>query len=164
MSTAATPPMDLWEAADEARKRGMEAAARTSGEEWGRYADRFIRRYLRTHSDLHVDDLWGAGLEVPPEERALGKVIAALAREGVIAKIAIANIPGAFAARASVKSNGQVKLVWNSMVYEGTRPAHATADLVGDMRAALETALPLVPTELTAEFRELIERAGGWRK
>ena len=41
-----------------------------------------------------------------------------LHRDGWIAKIPVDGVPGAYAAKASAKSNGQVKLVWKSCAPE----------------------------------------------
>jgi hypothetical protein len=113
-----TDDMELWQAAEQARKAGMRSASDHNGSEWERYARRLIIGLLRDHPFFHTDDPWHHGLEAPPEKRGLGPVIDRLQRDGWIEKIPVPGVPGAFAAKASARSNGQVKLVWKSCAPE----------------------------------------------
>jgi|688.fasta_scaffold761548_2 hypothetical protein len=153
---------DLWTLAEarEAAKAGMEQAAETCGDPWLDYAHGFILDHLDRRQFLHVDDLWETGLDVPANLKGLGQVIARLKREGHIQPIRIANIPHAFAARPSVRSNGQVKLVWKSMRYRGPmREAGELHELLADMREALTALMPSAPDK--DAVAKLIVRAGG---
>lgn len=118
--TLALHDMDLWELAEERKRIGMEQVAESNGNEWQVYARRFIVGFLRDNPTMHADDLGYAGLKDPEKGSAkgIGNVIADLARDGWIAKIPVDGIPGAFAAKASARSNGQVKLVWKSCAPE----------------------------------------------
>ena len=115
----------------QAAQSGMDAAARTNGEPWNEYAEQFIRDYIREHRLMHVDDLWKAGLEKPTNLRGLGQVVSRLAKAKLICKIPVPNVPGAYAAKGSNKSNGQCKFVWWSTAYGSIIGAPADLELGG---------------------------------
>lgn len=106
--------LELWKSADQRRKSGVEQSAETSGESWKDYAVEFVRRYLRTHAELFVDDLWTAGLIEPRSPRALGAVIQEAVKRGWIKEQALAN---GVLAKPSVRSNLQLKRVWRSLLF-----------------------------------------------
>lgn len=97
---------------------GGDTAAANSGAEWIGYATGFVEQWLRTHRTLFCDDLWAAGLIEPESLRAFGAVLAAAARNGWMEKIPV-GVGGAVMARPSVRSHGQLKPVWRSLVFEG---------------------------------------------
>ena len=54
--------------------------------EWRITAWAWLLDYLATHAEFFPDDVWEAGLEVPPERRAFGPLVQRAAREGLIVK------------------------------------------------------------------------------
>jgi hypothetical protein len=100
-----------------AANRGMQIAADHAGQPWQDNALAALRRYLRLHETMFVDDLWDV---LPPcdSDRALGSVIQNAARQGWMAKLKVPGVhPDAFVARPSVRSNGTPKPVWRSALY-----------------------------------------------
>jgi DNA polymerase len=95
----------------EARHRRDEALARVESaaeQHWMDTAWEALTRYLETHPQFFVDDLWSTGLPEPRESRALGPVVLRAAREGLMRK------SGHF--RKSVRSNMTEKPVWTSLI------------------------------------------------
>ena len=102
----------------DARKRGEEGANRAadaSGEEWVEYARAFLYKYLTSHQYMHVDDLWDAGLDTPVSPRGLGQIMMYAARKGWMRQM---THMGCVLAQSSVRSNGQLKAVWESLLYK----------------------------------------------
>lgn len=79
--------------------------------EWRVEAFAFLTEYLRTHREMFVDDLWTAGLPVPPELRALGALFNRAVRAGLMRKTD-RYLP-------SVRSHLSPKVVWRSLSFEG---------------------------------------------
>lgn len=99
------------ELARSAAIRGMIASSLTAGDQWRSEALAFIREYALTHRFVFCDDLWEAGLPPSESDRALGSVLLALSRFGVIRNSG--------ERRESVRSNNSsAKVVWQSLVYE----------------------------------------------
>lgn len=107
------PDLLSYAEAEAARDAGMTTAETSAGETWQTYAVRFIRNYARANPTVFVDDLWEAGLERPPQPKALGPAVRAAARTGIIEKT------GDY--RPSRSSNLLPKPVWRSLVHEGSR-------------------------------------------
>lgn len=103
------PDLLSYAEAEAARDAGMTTAETSAGEDWHRYAVRFIEDYAARHPLVFVDDLWEAGLERPPQPKALGPAVRAAARAGIIEKT------GDY--RPSRSSNLLPKPVWRSLVY-----------------------------------------------
>lgn len=102
---------DLFTAAEE-RDHALDIVAHGAGD-WLPYAVDFIETYARTHQTVFVDDLWSAGLDRPPNAKALGPAMLKAARSKLIAKT------GEY--RPSTSSHLLPKPVWRSLVY-GSRP------------------------------------------
>ena len=139
---------------------GMDQAAESAGEDWVRYAEQFAENYAKTHPFVFVDDLWEAGLNSPAQMKALGPAMARLFRKGVLAKVPIAGLPGAFAARASVRSNGQVKLVWRSRLYQGETPWPPEGRMIAEMSAILQGVRSTLPEWAGPWADRLLAEAG----
>lgn len=104
---------------DEAQQVGyarMAEVSAHSGRKWMEYAEEFLDDFLRTHPEMHVDQLWAAGLKAPAtgDGRALGQVINNAANDKKMARLRAA---GGVVARPSVNSHGQLKAVWRSRIY-----------------------------------------------
>ena len=95
---------------------GIQESADASGTEWQIYALAFVHEYLTGHATLFVDDLWADGLAEPISPRALGAVMLYAARKGWLSHQE--TLSGDIIARPSVRSNGQLKAVWKSNLYE----------------------------------------------
>ena len=94
---------------------GAEAAADTAGDEWAAIALDMLRGYLTTHATMHVDDLWQS-LPSVSSPRALGAVVMRAKAAGWMTQ---ATHDGCVLARPSVRSNGQLKAVWRSHLFDG---------------------------------------------
>lgn len=96
---------------------GATLASEAAGIEWLDYATEFVRTYLEQHDFLHVDELWDAGLAAPVSPRALGAVMKHAARSGWMEPIEsnLFGVPGEVC-RPSVRSHGQLKRVWRSLL------------------------------------------------
>ena len=106
-------PIDI-NTAKAQRDLGILLSESASGEEWHEYALLFLRWYLRNNADMHVDDLWDAGLQAPKSPRALGAVFQHARRERwMTQRIA----EGGIVARPSIRSNLQLKPVWRSLIH-----------------------------------------------
>lgn len=97
-----------------AAEKGIAAAAEHSGPDWCDYAFSFVEDYLRNHKTLFVDDLWEAGLSRPASPRALGHVLQLAARSEYMAEQREGDC---ILARPSKSSNGQLKRVWRSLIF-----------------------------------------------
>ena len=85
--------------------------------DWHEYAVAFLKNYLETHETMHVDDLWTAGLEVPPSPRRLGHAITTARKSGWIGYI---RTQYGVVARPSRHSNMGLSAVWHSNLYNQT--------------------------------------------
>lgn len=104
--------------AEEAASRGMQRAAKKSGDVWVTYAVGFITKHLGEHSTMHCDDLWEAGMKIPKSPRALGVAMRQCAKLGIMSEQVV---NGGIVARRSTTSNNQLKRVWKSEIYTGTK-------------------------------------------
>lgn len=102
------------------RDVGMDRAASGAGTGWSEYATDFLREYLLTKPTMHVDDLWEAGLQSPPDsasKRALGAVINRAKKNGWVESQLHG---GGIIAKPSNSSNRALKAVWISKLYQGS--------------------------------------------
>ena len=107
--------MNTPEQASENKVAGMASSEEHSGQAWHKYACGFVREYCRTHRTVFVDDLWTEGLIEPVSLRALGSVMTHALKEGWIVQM---NHNGYICSRPSVRSNGQLKAVWISKIFD----------------------------------------------
>lgn len=103
------PSMPLESRARVERDSAMAAVEEHAPDEWKTEAWGFLSEYLRTHQFMHVDELWDAGLPVPPELRALGALFNRAVRAGYMAKTD--------RYRPSVRSHLSPKVVWRSLLW-----------------------------------------------
>jgi len=110
--------LDAWARAEEGRRRGMAEVELHAGEPWNLYARRWVVAWLCGHEELVGPELWGHGLERPPNTlRALGPVLAWAARAGLMERTGRTT--------PSVLSHLSPAWVWRSLVF-GRRPEDVT--------------------------------------
>lgn len=103
---APRPPTEGARLAQEARDLGLAQVEANAPDEWKAEAWAFLCRYVESHREVFVDDLWAAGLPRPHEARALGAVVLRAARQGLV-------VPTG-RHRPSTASRGGTKPVWRS--------------------------------------------------
>lgn len=88
LTTEEEEALDRYEEAKEGRRlrdEGMATVALNAGSEWARRAMIIVLAVARATPDgFTTDDVWRAGLEKPHNGKALGPVMAGLARQGLI--------------------------------------------------------------------------------
>lgn len=103
----------LWEGAQLQRDFALASAEEHAPIGWNDTAYQFLEGFLREHAEMHVDELWDAGLPAPPEQRAIGAVIQRAARAGLMRRSG--------RTRPSVRSHLAHKPVWESLIYAGPK-------------------------------------------
>lgn len=76
-------PRDPHEAGRQARDHAIERVGRGAPTEWMKRAHEIIRKVASRQGEFTADDLWGEGLEVPPEPRALGAAMMQAVRDHI---------------------------------------------------------------------------------
>lgn len=109
--------MASYEQAARKRDEGISLSADNAGD-WVHYAVRFIEQLLRNNPTLHVDEVWDAGLEPPPQGsgRALGQAMRSCSKRNLMS---YQEVDGGVIAKQSVRSNLQLKPIWKSNIYFG---------------------------------------------
>ena len=102
------------EEARAARDLGIARGDAAATEAWTHEADGFLYHYLMTNSSMFCDDLWDAGMPVPPGDmRKIGGVYKRAFLAGLMEKSG--------ETRPSVRNNMGHKPVWTSLIYEEER-------------------------------------------
>lgn len=108
-SRVVTPKRDLTTARAE-RDEAMTSVAKHTPAAWLLYAWDWLQGYLATHAEFFPDDVWAAGLDEPPNARALGPLVQRAAREGLIVRTD--------RMRPRTRGHTTPGIVWKSLVYE----------------------------------------------
>lgn len=93
-----------------ARDRALVAVAEGAPQDWMEDAERTVLAIARRRAEFTADDIWATGLCSPPEPRALGAVMTAAARAGLIART------GRFQATARAKRHAAPIAIWRSLI------------------------------------------------
>jgi len=107
--------LDLFTAAEQARDEALVAVEEHAPIGWTDEAYAFLEAYLRAHAEMHVDDLWAAGMPEPREMRALGPLFKKATNRGLMAKSG--------RSKPSVRSHLSEKPIWTSLVCASERRA-----------------------------------------
>lgn len=100
-----------------ATQDGIDKSSATSGEEWRAYAMGFIFEYCQTHSEVFVDDLWGAGLIEPYTPLSIGSAIRRARTNGWIKPLMLGDY---YLTKIShAHGHTQQKQVWKSLIFQG---------------------------------------------
>lgn len=106
-----------WAEAAAGRVDGMAAADAHAPTGWSKAAFQFVSSYSEMHEFFHVDEFWtwatAYGLSTPPNQKAIGPVIARAARKGVLEHTNVS--------AQSVRSHLSPKPVWRCRAYAGTK-------------------------------------------
>lgn len=89
----------------------IEATTAAAGEEWREAAERMVEHLALTQAEFNADDLWEAGLERPRESRALGGVMRAARKAGIIEPT------GRYVPSRIKGCHSGPKAVWRSLVF-----------------------------------------------
>jgi hypothetical protein len=99
-----------------ARDKAIAQAVENAPDEWLAQANRAVLSVAWRLHEFTADDIWATGLPQPREPRALGGVLKALAKSGVIAKT------GRFQSTARVRRHAAPVAIWRSLVCREGRP------------------------------------------
>lgn len=94
------------------RDEGMARVESHADPDWKAAAAATVEQVARTHREFTSDDVWEAGLPKVAESRALGPVMSAAARAGLIVST------DRFVSTTQPKSHRSPARVWASRIYE----------------------------------------------
>lgn len=92
-----------------ARDEAMQCVDDHAPVEWKETAWDWLVGYLQSHREFFPDDVWRAGLEEPPNARALGPLVKRAAAAGLIVKTD--------RTRQRTRGHATPAVVWRSLVY-----------------------------------------------
>lgn len=100
---------DDWTSED-ARREALERVERNATAKWKAGAWEVLLRVARSHETFTTDDLWDAGLSGARENRALGAIMLAAARDRIIEKT------GEWRKSHRVAAHTRPMMIWRSRI------------------------------------------------